>query len=180
MNRTAVATLTLGAALLWGAASPLSAQQAIQKKIQGKKGVVSRSAVINFLELARREALAPSQQEKPVVVPFMPMPGDWPVPAGVMAETKLQVEAEAAVTALVPAGATVSPLPSASFEGQRDSGTRIPPDTMGAAGPNHLMVTLNSVVRIQDKTGGGTERCNAKQFLVVHRVIGGLRSQDYL
>lgn len=31
---------------------------------------------------------------------------------------------------------------------------RIPPDTMGAAGPNHLMVTLNSHVRIQNKSGG--------------------------
>jgi hypothetical protein len=31
---------------------------------------------------------------------------------------------------------------------------RIPPDTMGAAGPNHLMVTLNSHVRVQNKNGG--------------------------
>jgi hypothetical protein len=34
-----------------------------------------------------------------------------------------------------------------------DGLTSIPPDTMGAAGPNHLMATLNTQVRIQDKSG---------------------------
>ncbi len=40
-----------------------------------------------------------------------------------------------------------------NFEALLDNNTVYPPDTMGAAGPNHLMVTLNSQVRIQDKSG---------------------------
>ncbi len=47
----------------------------------------------------------------------------------------------------------LSPAPSSSFQALGDNGTVIPPDTQGAVGPNHLMVTLNSQVRIQDRSG---------------------------
>jgi Secretion system C-terminal sorting domain len=47
-----------------------------------------------------------------------------------------------------------SPLPTSSFNGLDDNASFIPPDTKGAAGPNHLMVTLNSQYRITDKAGG--------------------------
>jgi PKD repeat protein len=46
-----------------------------------------------------------------------------------------------------------SPLPDANFLGLDDSGNSIPPDVNGAAGPNHLMVTLNTQTRIMDKEG---------------------------
>lgn len=47
----------------------------------------------------------------------------------------------------------VSPLPDTTFEGLYDSGNSIPPDVNGAPGLNHLMVTLNTEVRIQDRLG---------------------------
>ncbi len=55
---------------------------------------------------------------------------------------------------------STSPQPSASFEGLDDNGLSIPPDTHGAVGPSHLMVTLNTEVRIQSRIGAdlGTER----------------------
>jgi hypothetical protein len=40
-----------------------------------------------------------------------------------------------------------------SFRALEDDGTRIPPDTMGAVGPDHLLTMLNSQVRIQDRRG---------------------------
>ncbi len=40
-----------------------------------------------------------------------------------------------------------------SFAALGDNGVAIPPDTMGAVGPSHLMTMLNSQVRIQDKAG---------------------------
>src|SRR2546427_7922878 len=49
-------------------------------------------------------------------------------------------------------GASSGP-PASSFLALDDNGTRVPPDTQGAIGPNHLMVTLNSQVRIQDRSG---------------------------
>ncbi|MEZ5145790.1 MAG: hypothetical protein R2759_01580 [Bacteroidales bacterium] len=45
------------------------------------------------------------------------------------------------------------PEPELDFQGLDDSGGSIPPDVNGAAGPNHLMVTLNTDVRIMDKLG---------------------------
>ena len=47
----------------------------------------------------------------------------------------------------------LSPTPSANFNGLDDNSSTIPPDTKGAAGPNHLMVTLNSQYRIMNKSG---------------------------
>ncbi len=46
-----------------------------------------------------------------------------------------------------------SPPLSASFAGVGDNGTVIPPDSDGAAGPNHLMAVLNSQVQVQDRQG---------------------------
>jgi len=47
----------------------------------------------------------------------------------------------------------MAPALAASFVALPDNGTSIPPDTMGAVGPNHLMTTLNTQVRIQTKDG---------------------------
>jgi len=46
-----------------------------------------------------------------------------------------------------------SPAPDADFLGLEDSGGSIPPDVNGAPGPDHLMVTLNTDIRIMDKQG---------------------------
>jgi PKD repeat protein len=46
-----------------------------------------------------------------------------------------------------------SPLPEIDFHGLEDSGNAIPPDVNGAVGPNHLMITLNTQIRIMDREG---------------------------
>lgn len=46
-----------------------------------------------------------------------------------------------------------SPAPDTNFLGLYDSGNSIPPDVNGAPGPDHLMVTLNTQVRVQDRVG---------------------------
>jgi uncharacterized repeat protein (TIGR01451 family) len=52
------------------------------------------------------------------------------------------------------ASAPPSPPPSASFLALGDNDVSFNPDTQGAVGPNHLMTTLGSQVRIQDRAGG--------------------------
>ncbi len=47
----------------------------------------------------------------------------------------------------------VEPVLSTNFQALPDSTTIIPPDTMGAVGPNHVMTMLNSQVRIQSRSG---------------------------
>ena len=52
------------------------------------------------------------------------------------------------------APSAAAPTSTLGFLALPDDNTVIPPDTMGAAGPTHLMTMLNSQVRIQSKTGG--------------------------
>ena len=74
---------------------------------------------------------------------------DLPVPKGARIQTQAPVEA----TAIAPVTLPPSPLPAASFEALPNSPETEPPDTNGAVGRDHLMVTLNSEVRIQDRSG---------------------------
>ncbi|MCD4737230.1 MAG: PKD domain-containing protein, partial [Bacteroidales bacterium] len=46
-----------------------------------------------------------------------------------------------------------SPLPDVDFLGLEDNNSSIPPDVNGAVGPDHLMITLNTEIRIMDKAG---------------------------
>ena len=49
----------------------------------------------------------------------------------------------------------VEPTPDLihSFEGLGDDNRSVPPDTMGAVGPDHLVVTLNTQLRVQSRAG---------------------------
>src|SRR5437763_1731954 len=49
--------------------------------------------------------------------------------------------------------AAFSPVAAPNFPALDDNGQFIPPDTQGAVGPNHLMVALNSQIRIQTRAG---------------------------
>jgi hypothetical protein len=122
------------------------------RQIAGKRGKASRSAVVNIKALARKEALAPQRQvviseETEEVEPPESMPEN-PVPSGAAAFIeKSQARMTESLKALGP-----SPAPSASFLASDDTG-RIPPDTHGAVGLNHLMVVHNGRVRIQSRVG---------------------------
>jgi hypothetical protein len=143
--------LALGLLLLPAAA------QAPPAGVRGKRGVATKRAVVNFTELARREAAAPKRPVTHRVIPFMPVPTAFPVPAGIKPQAPAAAPEEGAPEAATPepgpAPAPQSPSPAASFEALGDDDTAIPPDTMGAVGPNHLVVTLNNGVRIQNRSG---------------------------
>jgi hypothetical protein len=91
----------------------------------------------------------PQYGQEPKVVPFMPMSGPREVdslesPSGPESISASQLKTEYSIPLL--------PVIN-GFQALSDPNTRIPPDTMGAAGPNHLMTMLNTDVRIQDKSG---------------------------
>ena len=54
-----------------------------------------------------------------------------------------------------------SPAPSVNFQGLGDDNTSIPPDTMGAVGPNHVVTMLNDQVQIQNRAGTVTNSTNS-------------------
>jgi hypothetical protein len=59
---------------------------------------------------------------------------------------------------------TQSPAPTTSFNGLTDNGQIIPPDVSGAAGPNHLLETINTQYRIFNKTGGTVSTLSLASF----------------
>ena len=58
----------------------------------------------------------------------------------------------------------VSPAPDTTFQALYDNGRSIPPDVNGAAGLNHVMVTLNTQVRIQDRQGNNLMTTGLSNF----------------
>ncbi len=64
-----------------------------------------------------------------------------------------------------------SPSPINNFNALNDDARFIPPDVNGAVGPNHLMTTLNSQVRIQDRQGNTISTVNLATFWAA---VGGL------
>lgn len=136
--------------LLFLGSATLTLAQEQATGVEGTPGSTRSWAVVEWKDLVRLSAVMsslakPGGQEAPI----HPLPPPKEVPASLLGK-----EAPQPTTTLT----TPSPEPQApplqdNFEALFDNGLIIPPDTMGVAGPNHLMVTLNSEVRIQDKTG---------------------------
>lgn len=121
-----------------------------QRSVKGTRGTSQVHQKINFLDLARREALAPARKAQRRVVPFMRTPPSSRAPR------RTSTAAAPALSSALPIPSTPlvsSPSPALAFEALGDDDTAIPPDTQGAVGPNHLMVTLNNSVRVQDRSG---------------------------
>ena len=115
---------------------------------QSPGSVVSptKTAVVNFMELAAREATNPPVPKLPKTHEVMPVPETPARLEGVgqpSAEPKLSP----------PAPNVPSPAPLAQFQALTDNNAFIPPDVHGAAGPSHLVTTLNTQTMIQNKSG---------------------------
>src|SRR5690349_11650224 len=136
--------------------SSLAAQTKLQRAnridepVRGQSDLASPTSVVNFADLARREALQPTPQQPPR---FVPEPEeeeenrDRPVPSDA---TVFPQETSPAFGALQPLGP--SPVASSSFLGLSATGW-FPPDSQGAAGPNHLLVAVNGGLVVQTKSG---------------------------
>jgi len=122
------------------------------------------SDVMNFSELAARESASISRTARVKQRRSIPRAGSpSAVPRRTNAERGTQsAESGSTFAATGPstellftaAAAAPAPPPSASFLALPDNAVSFNPDTQGAVGPNHLMVTLGSQVRVQDRAGG--------------------------
>ena len=124
----------------------VTATLAVAQQQTGTRGVPSVHTVVNFADLAKLRPQAPVTPQQRVV-PRIPMP----------ARNRLLPPAPLtppiAAPQAAPSPRAPSSAPIANFDAQDDNGLIIPPDTMGAVGPNHLVVPLNSGIRSQTKTG---------------------------
>jgi hypothetical protein len=120
-------------------------------------------------ELLRREQLKSNwAAETREVMPRMPAPKGREIGRAGFAPNQFFESAPRSpfkervspVKGIVPLG----PAAGGSFQALGDNNTRIPPDTNGAAGPNHVMTMLNSQVRIQDKAGTISSTVTLRDF----------------
>jgi hypothetical protein len=120
----------------------------VDSQVTGETLTIKAAGVISWQEMLDYEAAHPPMPKSPNVVPYMPAPAPQEM-------SKADRTAYPGTEAPSAGGLGVlgTPTLQVNFGGLGDNNTVIPPDTMGAAGPNHLMVMLNSQVRIQDKSG---------------------------
>jgi hypothetical protein len=112
--------------------------------VHGSAQVVHGGVRVDFAELALRSTADGGRETAPQV-PFTP------------GERAVTVDPHFGSVSALARTAEVSPFapspPATGFLALDDSNTSIPPDTHGAVGPNHVMTTLNTQVRVQDKGG---------------------------
>ncbi len=114
-----------------------------------------RHSEVGFFEMARASELTKHAAKQRVVVPpFMSTPDGLPVPIDQPANPLPGHPLNDPPPVEPPAPDDPSPAMTNNFAALGDNNSAIPPDTHGAVGPSHLMVTLNSQVRVQDRAGG--------------------------
>jgi hypothetical protein len=141
--------------LLLLAAASLSVQFVAARE----PSVADQSAVINFANVARRSAEpAAKLGERPPRLRHRPLRRNEATSSPVV-EAAVPAGEPVAVTATNP-----SPAATTNFLALLDDGTSIPPDTMGAVGPNHVVTMLNSQVRIHSRTGASLSTMSLNTF----------------
>lgn len=131
--------------------------------IQGVRDTPIAHAVVNFQGIAAMEQdfqLANTNRHK-AVPNHAPFRTNLP-PAGGDFQAASAGGGSFQLASVPPTGP--SPPPVVSFPALEDNNTSIPPDTHGAAGPNHLMVTLNTQVRIQTRAGATLSTVSLASF----------------
>jgi len=141
-GRTLV-TLALAATL----AVPARAEERSSEPLTSTPGQPTENWVIDLGALPSAAA-APETASEPLAI-HSPVPGPQRVRVTAVPAAP---EALAPAAPLAPLGPS-PPLADAGFQALPDNLLVIPPDTHGAVGPNHLLVTLNSQVHVQTRTG---------------------------
>ena len=147
-------------------AAPSVRAQAAPDTVTGRPGRANFRSVINFKGTALMEQRRGTTNASPKRAIAAPYPKGSLDAGGPGAEggsgggvQSVQPQAQSGTVSpnsieSIAAGTGIpSPPMAQSFPALEDNLTVIPPDTHGAVGPNHLMVTLNSQVRIQDRNG---------------------------
>jgi PKD repeat protein len=111
------------------------------------KGKATKVATVNILEQSKTTI---DKEKAPV---FKAPNKEWKNPEWEVGDKVIYLDNKKAVINTPSRSRTSSPAPETTFLGILDSQNSIPPDVMGVAGPDHVMTTLNTKVRIHDKAG---------------------------
>lgn len=117
-----------------------------QVRIPGEKGTLTKQATIRLSDMEEGEADR--------TVPFKAPNKNWHPPQWTLEEEDIIYQETIGFNYFNPRTVNgVSPPADTTFNALDDTGSSIPPDVNGAAGPDHLMTTLNTQIRVQDKKG---------------------------
>ncbi len=138
-------------------------------------------AAINVRQAARQEALSPVP-EGPAELKAIDAPKgrpDWfehrgrPQPGG-GGDDMVTLESAETPLAPPPSAQGSSPGPSKAFRGEFLSGSSIPPDTMGAVGPNHIVTVSNNQMNFRTRNGVIITRLTLNAFWAGVTLEGGI------
>jgi hypothetical protein len=150
-----IAPLAAAALIVAAASAAARAAPPGATVVKPVRAIHAKGVTVSFENITRYDAaLGP---RPPRAVPRMEEPGPFPVPgAGNRDASEPAADGAGARAAAPPAAATSPETPAlaASYPGMPDDNTTIPPDTHGAAGPDHLVSVLNTGVAIFDKATG--------------------------
>ncbi len=113
--------------------------------IEGEKGVLHKHAKVNIQLLKQANRIIGDGIK-------VPNPG-WQPREWSFSDNIIYRQPKTYTTTKESGNRIISPIPDTTFAGLMDNGNSIPPDVNAAAGPMHLMQTLNTDVRISDKLG---------------------------
>lgn len=114
--------------------------------ITGTKGKASKKYIVNIQQL---QGVADHSPSANIRVPNR----NWEHPNWQVDKSKIIYEEPIGSYQKPSPNRELSPAPDTTFLALHDNGGSIPPDVNGTVGPEHLMVTLNQGVRIQDREG---------------------------
>lgn len=141
------------------------AERPSEEPVPSAPGTAFQKAAANFSELARQEAAGPPLP-KPYKVPGRPKPVPYNLPVpdeALLRSTTVSDDLLQGIPNLAPS-AVASPAAAVSWQGLVDNNTRIPPDVHGTVGGPHVMTTLNSQVRINNRSGGVISTVSLQTF----------------
>ncbi len=134
--------------------------------------VVPPAGTTTWDEMVRLEQLAPRTREAVREIPLLPVPGGYdlgPPRLRRMLPAPAIPQLEAPPGQPQPNGPTLTN----NFAALGDNNTLVPPDTNGAAGPNHLMTMLNTEVLIQNLSGGVVSTVSLATFWTAGTGLSG-------
>ncbi len=155
----------LAVPLLLGSSAPVAREASSpsgETVVTGAPAVVVASAVVNFADLARREALGVATVP-PIRVLLFPEYEDPPEPPAPTSTNSLQSLTPPDFRPGFPTAFVASPSPTNNYMGLDDipmvdsSYIVIPPDIAGGVGPAKVMESFNNNYRIRDKATGAIQ-----------------------
>ncbi|MFO0838491.1 MAG: hypothetical protein U1D55_08165 [Phycisphaerae bacterium] len=128
-----------------------------------EKSTLTPVAELSWDQIVAQDAFVDSSARKPEATPYMPGPAPHVAAQSFILPGDQPPMPQPVLRGICPISA-LEPSLSTNFQGLGDNNTRIPPDTMGAVGPNHVMTMINTQVRIHNRSGGTISTVNLSTF----------------